>query len=57
MDAEAKHPCIVMDASSNPWGPFESPRDAANWASKKWPDQKQTGDITGWDILALRAPD
>lgn len=56
MDAEAKHACIILDVHGNPWGPFESPRQAATWAAQKWPDQKQD-DSMGWELAALRAPD
>jgi hypothetical protein len=52
-----------MDADGNPWGPFDSARSAAEWATKKWPDQKESvGDehgnfCEGWCVYVLRHPD
>lgn len=55
-----KHPStyVLMDADDNPWGPFDSAQAAAQWAVKKWPDQKEGREIgEGWIVWALRHPD
>jgi hypothetical protein len=54
---------IVFDKDGNPWGPFKSALEAAAFATKKWPDQKESiGDDygnpgDGWTVAFLRGPD
>jgi hypothetical protein len=50
---------VVFDKDDNPWGPFKSAIEAAEWAAKKWPDQKEATDEerTGWVVAFLRGPD
>lgn len=49
----------VMDKDWNPWGPFESPAHAVDWAEKKWPkqppnDPRDPPHREGWSIVAIR---
>lgn len=48
---------ILRDRDRNPWGPFDSAREAAEWALNKWPDQDEGEPGQGWKVLALRQPD
>lgn len=49
--------CIVRDREGNWWGPFEQPKDAAQWATLKWPAQDEGEKGKGWKIEWLRPPE
>lgn len=55
IEADVTNLHIVVDAYGNPWGPFKSAADAAEWAKRKWPEPVRGKD--DFDVCALREPD